>query len=98
MQIKDLAGKPLTEVVIEMEPAEVTNLLVGLSQLDDGTNDHAFLRSPDGSAIAIYTHDTDPTPLQRGTDWWIGPLILLAVVLVVVGAFTVAKGVVALLF
>lgn len=98
MQIKDSSGQPLDEVVIEMGATEVTDLLVSLSQLDDGTNDHAFYRAPDGSAIAIYTPDTDPTPLQKGTDWWIGPLILVAVLLVVVGAFTVARGLVNLLF
>ncbi|MEX2586813.1 MAG: hypothetical protein WD602_02320 [Actinomycetota bacterium] len=98
MELRDPGGKQLREVTVRLDGDEVTELLVAASELDDGTSDHALLRSRDGVALAVYRTDNGPSALQSGTDWWMGPLVLLALVLLVVGAYTIARGIVVLIF
>lgn len=98
VELRDSGGKVLGEVTVRLSPDEVTDLLVAASELDDGSSDHALLRSRDGVTLAVYRTDEGPSALQSGTDWWVGPLVLLAVVLLVVGAYTIARGVVVLIF
>jgi hypothetical protein len=98
VQIQDQGGKPIQEVTVTLTSDEVTELLVGTSQIDDGSRDHAFLRDHDGTVLAVYRDDTTAGPLKTGTDWWVGPILLLAALLLIVGAFTIARGVVGLLF
>lgn len=76
---------------------EVTDLLIAASQLDGG-DDHALVQASDGRAIAIYRETDEPTPLDRSTDWWVGPLILIALLFLAVGAYTIARGMLGLLF
>lgn len=98
MELRDSGGKVLGEVTLRLTETEVTELLVAASELEDGTTDHALLRSRDGVTLAVYRTDDAPSALQSGTDWWAGPLVLLAVVLLIVGAYTVARGLVVLIF
>jgi len=98
VQITDAAGKALTEVTIALSEQEVTDLLVAASEIDDKTSDHALLRDPDGFSLALYLNRDAPPPLVRGLDWWIGPIILFAGILLVSGAFTIARGLLRLLF
>lgn len=98
MELRDSGGKALSEVTMRLNEKELTELLVAASELEDGSKDHALLRSPDGVALAVYRTDEAPSALQSGTDWWVGPLVLLAVILLVVGAYTVARGLVILVF
>ena len=81
-----------------MTSQEVTDLLVAASEIDDGTADHGLVRDPQGAALALYVERDDATPLERGTDWWVGPILLLVAIFILVGAFTIAKGLVGLFF
>lgn len=98
MQINDPGGRRLEEVTVRLEPGEVTELLVMASQLDEGRQNHAILRDESGTSLALYRDSGEPAPLERHFDWWLGPVVLAAVVLMGVGAFTIARGIVSLLF
>lgn len=98
MDLTDDRGRTLNEVTIRLTDDEVTDLLVAASDLEGDAEAHAMLRDPDGTTLAVYHATDEATPLQRGTDWWVGPLVLLAVILVVVGAYTIGRGLVDLLF
>ena len=98
MKIQDARGRELNEATVQLEPEEVTDLLVSASQLDDGSVDHAVLRDTSGTALALYCRTEDLEPLERQVDWWLGPAILLVVVLMAVGAFTIARGILGMLF
>jgi hypothetical protein len=96
--IQDASGKTLQEVTLRLDAQEVTELMVAASELDDGSKDHALVRDPAGVTLAVYSADQDAGPIARQTDWWLGPLILVGVVLMVAGAFTLARGAIGLLF
>ncbi|MDQ4149943.1 MAG: hypothetical protein M3164_08165 [Actinomycetota bacterium] len=98
MEISDPRGRNLTEVTVHLTEDEITELLVAASELDDRTSDHALLRDRDGSTLAVYRRTDEKGPLERGTDWWVGLAVLLLVILVVVGAYTVARSILGLLF
>lgn len=97
MDLTDGRGRPLEEVTLRLSEDEVTDLLVAASQLDGG-EENALVQGVDGRAIVIYRETGEPTPLDRNTDWWVGPLILVAVMFLVVGAYTIARGILGLLF
>lgn len=98
MEIRDGAGKRVQEATLRLSPEEMTDLLVATSQIDDGTTEHAVIRDQDGNVLAVYLDRPESTPIERGMDWWVGPIILTAVVLLGIGAFTVARALVRLLF
>ena len=98
MEIKDSRGRTLNEVTIRLNDDETVELLVAASQLEDASIEHAMLRDNAGSTLAVYRDSDQPNPLQRGTDWWLGLAVLLLVVLVTVGAYTIARGIIGLLF
>jgi hypothetical protein len=98
MEIKDSRGRTLNEVTLRLNEGEVTELLVAASQLEDASIEHAMLRDRGGSTLAVYRDTDQKSPLQRGTDWWVGLAILLLVMLVTVGAYTIARSIMELLF
>ncbi|MGH2721364.1 MAG: hypothetical protein ACRDJO_07150 [Actinomycetota bacterium] len=98
MEIRDPQGRPLLEVTVHLTEAEISDLLVAASEIEEGASGHAVLRDEGGNALALYRRSEDPGPLTRQTDWLIGPAILLAVILMAVGAFTVARGLLRLFF
>lgn len=98
MDIKDAQGRTLKEVVIRLSPEEMADLLVATSEVDDGTSDHLYLRDPQGFTLAIYREGEESKPLEHASDWWVGPILLIVILLLVIGAFAVARGVVGLLF
>lgn len=97
MQIIDDRGRPLNEVTVRLTEDEVTELLVAASDLEGEDAEHAMLRDADGTTLAVYRDTDEPSPLQKGTDWWVGPLVLVAAILLVVGAYTIGRGLVDLL-
>jgi hypothetical protein len=98
VEIRDPHGRPLPEVTVHLSEGEISDLLVAASEIDDGQAGHAVLRDDAGNALALYRHSEEPGPLQRQTDWLLGPVILLAVILMAVGAYTMARGLLRLLF
>lgn len=99
MDILDAEGRRLEEVLIRLDATEIADFLVGASSIDDGGADHAVIRDLDGHSVALYLGEpTDPSPIERQSDWWVGPIILLLVVFVAAGAYTLARGLVHSLF
>ncbi|HEU5001334.1 MAG TPA: hypothetical protein VFW71_00955 [Actinomycetota bacterium] len=100
MDIEDDRGRTLEEVTLHLNPAEVADLLVGASSLDDGGADHAVVRDPEsGRSVALYlAGENDKTPLERQSDWWVGPIILIVVLFLAVGAYTIARGLIHTVF
>lgn len=99
MQIVDDRGRSLEEATVHLSDDEIADLLVAASQLDDRSRGHEVIRDPSGTSLALYRLTEDETPpLARHTDWWVGPVILFLVVLAAVGAFTVVRGLVNLIF
>ena len=100
VDITDDRGRALEEVTLRLNPQEVADLLVGASSIDDGAADHAVVRDPDsGRSVALYlAEEGEPTDLERQTDWWVGPIVLVVVLFVAVGAFTIARGLIHTLF
>lgn len=98
MEIRDGRGRSIPEATVRLSKEEVTDLLVETSQVDDGSKDHALLRDESGTTLAIYVETGEKPPLEKHFDWWVGPLILFVIVLVLVGAFTIARGIISLLF
>lgn len=97
MEISDGQGQSLEEVTLRLSPAEVADLLVGASSLDDGGADHAVIRDDEGRSVALYLGG-DATPLDRSMDWWVGPIVLVLVVFLAAGAYTLARGLIHSLF
>lgn len=100
MDIADDRGRSIEEVTLRLNAREVADLLVGASSIDDGAADHAVVRDPEnGRSVALYlAREGEGTPLERQTDWWVGPIVLLVVLFVAVGAYTIARGLVHSLF
>jgi hypothetical protein len=100
VDIIDERGRALEEVTLRLNRQEVADLLVGASSIDDGAADHAVVRDPgSGRSVALYlAEEGAATDLERQTDWWVGPIILVVVLFVAVGAFTIARGLIHSLF
>jgi hypothetical protein len=97
VEIIDSQGNALDEVTVRLNPAEVADLMVGASSIDDGAADHAVVRDTEGRSLALYVGG-DATPLERHSDWWVGPIILVVVLFMGVGAYTMARGLIHVLF
>ncbi|GAC1375250.1 MAG: hypothetical protein NVSMB32_18250 [Actinomycetota bacterium] len=98
MDISDAQGRPLEEITLRLSAAEVADLLVGASSIDDGSADHAVVRDVEGRSVALYLGSGDVTPLDRQTDWWVGPILLVVVLFLAAGAYTLARGLIHALF
>lgn len=98
MEILDADGRRLEEVTARLTPEEITELLLAASRLDDGSEHHAILRDAEGTTLALYEATDEAPPLARHVDWWLGPIVLLLAILLIAGAFAVARGVLRLLF
>lgn len=99
MDILDAQGRKLQEVLIRLDEAEIADFLVGASSIDDGSADHAVIRDVEGRSVALYLGAPgDQTPIERQSDWWVGPIILVLVVVMAAGAYTLARGLVHVLF
>jgi hypothetical protein len=99
VEILDAEGHTLEKVTVRLTPEEVANLMVGASSLDDGDADHAVIGDDEGRSLALYLGEPgDETPLDRQSDWWVGPIILVVAVFVLSGAYYLANGLIHLLF
>lgn len=85
-------------MTINLSAEEVTELLVAASEIDQGGASHALMRDRKGRTLAMYRDTHQAPPLDEGTDWWVGPILLLVLIVVVLGVVTIARGIVGLLF
>jgi len=97
MEIKDSHDRIIDEITIRLTRAELTDLFLAASDVDEGEADHVYLRDQGGSTMAIYLDAADGKAMERGTDWWVGPILLFAALLLIIGVFTVARSLVGLL-
>ena len=92
MKIEDRRGQPLDEATVSLEEDELVDLLQGLADVVDGKESHLHFSQLGGPQLVLRrVQETDPDPLRRQMDWWLGPLVLLAAVLIVIGAATVIR-------
>ena len=86
-------------MIVTLSEEEVTELLVATSK------HRRHRQRPRPAAYGRGNHAGDlprdryrAPELARSTDWWMGPLVLVAIVFLVVGAYTIARGVLGLIF
>ncbi|MEA2505781.1 MAG: hypothetical protein QOH48_399 [Actinomycetota bacterium] len=98
MKIEDRSGTSLEEATVTVDDAELLDLLEGIADVVEGKRAHLHFNQLGGPQLVVRrTEEADADPLQRSLDWWIGPLILLAVLLLVVGGVTAIRWVAGLL-
>ena len=92
MRIEDRDGRVLTEATVSVDEAELVDLLEGLADVIEGKREHLHFKQVAGPQLVVRrTVDSDPDPLARQMDWWVGPLVLFGAVFIVVGAVTVIR-------
>lgn len=92
MKIEDRDGRSLTEATVSVDEAELVDLLEGLADVIEGKREHLHFKQLGGPQLVVRrASESDPDPLGRQMDWWVGPLVLLGALFVVVGAITVIR-------
>jgi hypothetical protein len=98
VKIEDRRGETMDEATVTVDQAELLDLLEGIADVVEGKRAHLHFSQLGGPQLVVRrTEEAESDPLQRSLDWWVGPLILLAVVLLIVGAVTGIRWVVGLL-
>ncbi len=92
MRIEDRRGEPLTETTVTVDDVELIEMLEGLADLAEGKREHVhFQASTDQQLVVRKGSGDDAEPLDRQMDWWVGPLVLFAVLFVVIGVITFVR-------
>ena len=92
MKIEDQRGESLTEATITVDEAEMIDLLQGLADVVEGSREHLHFKQLGGPQLVVRRAiEGEDDPLGRQIDWWLGPLILIGVIVLVVGVATVIK-------
>jgi hypothetical protein len=98
VKIEDRSGSTLDEATVTVDDAELVDLLEGIADVVEGKRAHLHFNQLGGPQLVVRrTEEAEADPLQRSLDWWVGPLILLAVLLLIVGAVTAIRWVAGLL-
>jgi hypothetical protein len=98
MRIEDRSGEPLTEATVTVDDQELMDLLQGLADVVEGTREHLHFNQLGGPQLVVRRGlEGDDDPLGRQVDWWLGPLVLVGVVLVILGAATLIRWIAGLL-
>jgi hypothetical protein len=92
MKIEDRQGESLAEATVTVDDEELIDLLQGLADVVEGKREHLHFQQLGGPQLVVRrTAEAENDPLGRQLDWWMGPLILLGIVFVVIGAATVIR-------
>jgi hypothetical protein len=92
MKIEDRQGESLTEATVTVDDEELVDLLQGLADVIEGKREHLHFSQLGGPQLVVRrTAQAEDDPLGRQLDWWMGPLILVGLVFVVIGAATVVR-------
>ncbi len=94
MRIEDRRGEPVDEATVTVDDAELIDLLQGLADLVEGKRElvHVTESQVGGPHLAFKRGSGEEVePLDRQMDWWVGPLVLFAVVFLVIGLVTFVR-------
>jgi hypothetical protein len=92
MKIEDRRGESLTEATVTVDDQELMDLLQGLADVVEGSREHLHFNQLGGPQLVVRrAHEGDDDPLGRQLDWWLGPLVLAAAILLVVGLATMIR-------
>jgi hypothetical protein len=92
MRIENKTGESLTEATVVVDDEELVDLLQGLADVIEGQREHLHFNQLGGPQLVIRrTAEAESDPLGRQTDWWMGPLVLVAAVFIIIGAVTVVR-------
>lgn len=92
MKIEDRRGDSLPEATISVDEQELIDLLQGLADVVEGSREHLHFSQLGGPQLVVRRRiEGEDDPLGRQLDWWLGPLVLVGVILLVVGAATVIR-------
>jgi hypothetical protein len=88
----------MEEATVTVDETELLDLLEGLADVVEGKRAHLHFNQLGGPQLVVRrTEEADADPLQKSLDWWVGPLILLGVLLLIVGGVTAIRWVAGLL-
>ena len=88
----------MNEATVTVDDAELIDLLQGLADVIEDKRPHLHFAQAGGPQLVVRRRSEDDVdPLERQRDWWLGPLVLLGVVFVIVGAVTVVSWAVGLI-
>lgn len=92
MKIENRSGESLAEATLTLDDDEAVDLLQGLADVVEGSRDHLHFAQLGGPQLVVRkTSESDPDPLRRQMDWWMGPLILIGAIFLAVGAVNVIQ-------
>lgn len=92
MKIEDRRGEPLTEATVTVDEQELMDLLQGLADVVEGSREHLHFKQLGGPQLVVRrAHGDDDDPLGRQLDWWLGPLVFVAALLIIVGLATMIR-------
>jgi hypothetical protein len=92
MKIEDRSGEPVGEATVTVDDDELVDLLQGLADVVEGSREHLHFAQAGGPQLVVRrSAEADADPIGRQMDWWMGPLVLLGVLFLLVGAVTVVR-------
>lgn len=92
MKIEDRTGESLPEATVTVDDQELIDLLEGLADVVEGSREHLHFNQLGGPQLVVRrATEVDDDPIGRQIDWWVGPMILLGILFVLIGAVTFAR-------
>jgi len=92
MKIEDRRGESLSEATVTVDDEELIDLLQGLADVVEGTREHLHFNQVGGPQLVVRRDaEGDADPIGRQLDWWVGPLILVGILFVIIGAVTFVR-------
>ena len=92
MRIEDQRGEPVNEATVTVDDAELIDLLQGLADVIEDKRPHLHFAQAGGPQLVVRrTSEDSVDPIERQRDWWVGPLVLLGVLFLIIGAATVVR-------
>ena len=94
MRIEDRRGEPVQEVTVTVDDAELIDMLQGLADLVEGKKELAHITESEiGGPHLVFRRGSgeEVEPIERQMDWWVGPLVLFAVLFLLIGVVSFVR-------